>query len=227
MNKFFFAFLTAASFLCGSAWAGEPIFSDDFSAPEILLANGTSGKPGWKVLKGKFAVDGSDAAGNYRPAAGQLNFGVTPGAAIALDLNEADARAFRRLDFQLRQSNDGQGTYVLFTVRLEDTSVEGGYYDAKLSLSPVYFNNTGYGGYAYNNLEKTGTPDEALQMGSSAFQAISVRFDPSSGVIVSVNGMDVLEIPNKFDLDKINRITLISETGDTSWFVDDVVVSKE
>ena len=212
-----------------AATAGEIIFSDNFSANSVNPP--TFAKPGvkWVIDKGDFGADGTAVGGNYKPTAGELNFGTKPGTRIQIDLAAPDVKADRMtaLEFSLRESNGAKGGNLLFTVRLEDTAMEGAFYDIKMALNPKYFNKTGVAILAQTQKGKSqltpGCEGVAIRQKGTA-DTLRIEFDTVGGLTLKLNGNEVLNAPNSLKMTTVNRISFINESGSVSYFVDNVIV---
>jgi hypothetical protein len=209
--------------------AAEILFSDNFSANS--LNSPTFAKPGvkWVIDKGDFGADGTAVGGNYKPTAGELNFGTKPGTKIHLDLAAPGVKADRMtaLEFSLRESNGAKGGNYLFTVRLEDTAMEGAFYDIKMALNPKYFNKSGVALCAQPQKGKSQlTPggDGAAIRQKGPADTVRIEFDAVGGLTLKLNGNEVLNAPNSLKMTTVNRISFINESGSISYFVDNVIV---
>ena len=198
---------------------GEILFSDNFSGNTVNPPTFAEDNAKWVIDSGAFKADGTAVDGNYQPTAGELNFGTAAGTKIHVDL--AGSKKFASLEFNLRHSNGTHANY-LFTIRVEDLTVAGSFYDIKMSLNPGYFGTTGFALYANKALTVLGVKGNAIQQGGAIFETLRLEFDPVGGLMLRKNGIEVLNAPNSLKLTKINRISLINESGTVSYFVDNV-----
>lgn len=196
----------------------EILFSDNFSGATPNPPTFAKGNSKWVVDKGVFTVDGSGADGNYKPTVGELNFGVTAGTRIHVDLTSATLNS---LQFKLRNSNETKGN-SLFTIRFEQTADPVGVYDLKMALNPNYFKKSGIALFTNGEWRQNGVEGVAIQ--ENGADDLNLEFDPVLGVTLTVNGHTLLQAPNTLRLQRINRVSLINETGRVSWLVDNVLI---
>ncbi|MBL4702407.1 MAG: beta-galactosidase [Phycisphaeraceae bacterium] len=195
----------------------EILFSDNFTAGTINPPTVTTGGARWVIDNGQFKADGT-SAGNLKPVAGELNFGIAKETAIHVDFSPSkdDKNLVTTIQFKLRNSNAAAGANYMFIVRVEDTTVEDGYYDIRMALNPKYFGTSGFCAKTVKGIVVGNKGEAAGNRG-----LMTITFHPDEGLALSKNGIEVLYLANALKLKKVNRVTLNNGTGVVSYFIDD------
>ena len=217
----------------GTAYAQMATFvTDDFDTHQVG-SNPTGGTitPGysrnhtvWTVDEGPVATNGA-SVGNYRPAAGSLNFGCAGNPTVTLPFGPVDEGP-ASIEFTLRQSNAGRGSY-LFDLTVRDTA--GKAYTIHMSPHPGYFGTSGFA-ILDNPPYAGGLPGAALTTDS---QTLRLDFDPATGFALRSSAYPdgpVLSFANVHHSEALQSATFRSrDAGGTwmSWFLDDVTVRAD
>jgi len=205
---------------------------DDFSAHQVgATPTGGTITPGysrnqtvWTVDEGPVATDGT-SVGNYRPAAGCLNFGCAGNPTVTLPFGPVDEGP-ASIEFTLRQSNGGVASYR-FDLTVRDTA--GQAYNICMSPNPGYFGTSGIA-ILDDPPHAAGLTGAALSTGS---QTLRLEFDPATGFALWSSAYPeapVLSFPNVHYSTALQSATFKSlEAGGSwmSWFLDDVTVRAD
>ena len=203
----------------------ETVLWDDFSDEEIMTPTETATGAIWLVTSGKFAADGSDI-GNFKPMAGELNFGVDKDTAIVIDYGPIVEDSATTLKLDIRQSNESNAFHRLDIV-LTDKE-DGGAFVLGCSPSSEFFGTSGFALFDnQNNLLVSGLGGSALRSDTN-LQNIELQIDPLRGMTVMQDGMTILEWKNDgsthFTPDRLSMKTPIPGV---SWFVKNVEVDSK
>lgn len=219
---------------------GAVVVSDDFEDGDYTA------NPAWSVHTGVFTADGTEIDGNYRPTDhladpstdpndayfGQLAFGTTAYTEIAIDWNGQGADPLMdnvvTISFKLMQTNSTDASFK-FNVAVEEQGV--GFYDWEMSPNAtIYGGVSGFMSYAWDGGQQEyikfyGVAGQNLNQ-NRAYQEITIKFDPLTGVKYYKDDVLVGQWPNFNDLSTLDKITLWHD-GIVSWFLDDFQVKVE
>jgi hypothetical protein len=174
----------------------------------------------WVVGSGKFAADGADI-GNYRPIAGELNFGVQEGASLQVDFGPTEKDTATVVKLNLRQSNVSNASHR-FDIVLSDKK-SGKAFVVAMSPNAEFFGESGFAVFdGEGNLVAKGL-DGALLKGDDQWQSLEVSMD-GDGIIVKQDEMLIVEWKDVRGTFAPDRLALTSTSGGISWFVNDVEI---
>lgn len=213
--------ITAALLATLSLGRAEIILQDDFEDGEIITPTQSAAGAAWIVDSGKFAADGSEI-GNYRPASGQLNFGIDPKTSIRIDYGPVVEGSPVTAKLDLRQSNVSNASHRIDIILKDKVTKQ----EIVLGCSPnaEFFNTSGFALFdGTGNLLLVGLEGAHLKA-DDQWQNLSISVDPSFGVTITQDDVTILTFNGSAAMMTPDRLIINSTSGGVSWFVKNVEV---